>query len=89
MICPAFFSCELLNMHLMFHGEICGDFMSVTWTYNIKEVDDSIRPVLRIRDGLSRIRIRPLLHPGSGSRIRGVKKHRIPDPSVHKNRDEK
>jgi hypothetical protein len=28
----------------------------------------------------SRIRIRPLLHPGSGSRIRGVKKHRIPDP---------
>jgi hypothetical protein len=26
----------------------------------------------------SRIRIRPLLHPGS--RIRGVKKHRIPDP---------
>jgi hypothetical protein len=33
--------------------------------------------VLRIRDVLSRIRIRPLLHPGS--RIRGVKKHRIPD----------
>jgi hypothetical protein len=33
--------------------------------------------VLRIRDVLSRIRIRPLLHPGSGSRIRGVKKHRI------------
>jgi hypothetical protein len=29
----------------------------------------------------SRIRIRPLLHPGSGSRIRGVKKHRIPDPT--------
>jgi hypothetical protein len=36
--------------------------------------------VLRIRDVSSRIRIRPLLHPGSGSRIRGVKKHRIPDP---------
>jgi hypothetical protein len=36
--------------------------------------------VLRIRDVLSRIRIRPLLHPGSGSRIWGVKKHRIPDP---------
>jgi hypothetical protein len=30
-----------------------------------------------------------LLHPGSGSRIRGVKKHRIPDPTVLKNRDEK
>jgi hypothetical protein len=29
----------------------------------------------------TRIQIRPLLHPGSGSRIRGVKKHRIPDPS--------
>jgi hypothetical protein len=27
----------------------------------------------------SRIRIRPLLHPGS--QIRGVKKHRIPDPT--------
>jgi hypothetical protein len=26
-------------------------------------------------------RIRTLLHPGSGSRIRGVKKHRIPDPT--------
>jgi hypothetical protein len=52
----------------------------------------------------SRIRIRPLLHPESGSRIRGVKKHRIPDPgsrirgvkkhripdpTVHKNRNEK
>jgi hypothetical protein len=37
--------------------------------------------VWRIRDTLSRIRIRPLLHPGSGSRIRGVKKHRIPDPT--------
>jgi hypothetical protein len=34
-------------------------------------------PVLRIRDVLSRIQIRPLLHPGSGSRIRGVKKYRI------------
>jgi hypothetical protein len=45
--------------------------------------------VLRIRDGFPRIRIRPLLHPGSGYRIRGVKKHRIPDPTVHKNRDEK
>jgi hypothetical protein len=33
--------------------------------------------LLRIRDVLSRIRIRPLLHLGFGSRIRGVKKHRI------------
>jgi hypothetical protein len=39
------------------------------------------RSVLWIRDVLSRIRIRPLLHPGSGSRILGVKKHRIPDPT--------
>jgi hypothetical protein len=38
---------------------------------------DSLPAVLRIRDVLSRIR--PLLHPGSG--IRGVKKHRIPDPT--------
>jgi hypothetical protein len=35
----------------------------------------------RIRDVLSRIRIRPLLQPGSGSPIWGVKKHRIPDPT--------
>jgi hypothetical protein len=45
-----------------------------------------IRPLfykfcLLIPDPGSRIRIRPLLHPGSGSRIRGVKKHRIPDPT--------
>jgi hypothetical protein len=33
--------------------------------------------VLRIRDVLFQIRIRPSLHPGSGSRIRGIKKHRI------------
>jgi hypothetical protein len=38
---------------------------------------ESLCAVLRIRDVLSRIR--PLLHPGS--RIRGVKKHRIPDPT--------
>jgi hypothetical protein len=38
----------------------------------------AVSPVLRIRDVLSRIRIRPLLHPGSGSRIRGGKK--APDP---------
>jgi hypothetical protein len=37
--------------------------------------------VLRIRDVLSRIQIQPLLHPGSRSQIRGVKKHRIPDPT--------
>jgi hypothetical protein len=33
----------------------------------------------------SRIRIRPLLNPGSGSRIRGVKKHQIPDPDRIRN----
>jgi hypothetical protein len=36
-------------------------------------------PVLRILDVLSRIRIPNFFDPGSGSRIRGVKKHRIPD----------
>jgi hypothetical protein len=36
--------------------------------------------VLRIRDVLSRIRIPNFFfYPGSGSRIRGVKKNRIPD----------
>jgi hypothetical protein len=44
-------------------------------------------PVLRIRDGLSRIPDpNPTIAP---SRIRGVKKHRIPDLTVHTNRDEK
>jgi hypothetical protein len=51
--------------------------------------------VLRIRDVLSRIRIRPLLHPGSGGKKAldpgsdhcyipdpGVKKHRIPDSTI-------
>jgi hypothetical protein len=49
---------------------------------------ETAKAVLRIQDGLSQIPIRPLLHPGSGSWIRGVKKHRIPDPTVHKNRNE-
>jgi hypothetical protein len=40
-----------------------------------------IPAVLRIRVVLSQIRIWLLLHSGSGSRIRGVKKHRIPDPT--------
>jgi hypothetical protein len=39
---------------------------------------NNFEAVLRIRDVLSRIR--QLLHPGS--RIRGVKKHRIPDPDT-------
>jgi hypothetical protein len=44
-----------------------------------QSINQYFKPVLRIRDVLSRIRIRPFLHPGS--RIRGVKKHRIPDPT--------
>jgi hypothetical protein len=45
--------------------------------------------VLRIRDVLSRIRIPKFFIPDPGLRILGVKKHRIPDPTVHKKRDEK
>jgi serine/threonine protein kinase len=44
---------------------------------NFLLVGCQLKAVLRIRDVLSRIRL--LLHPRS--RIRGVKKHRIPDPT--------
>jgi hypothetical protein len=33
-----------------------------------------------IRDLVSEIRYPEKIHPGSGSRTQGVKKHRIPDP---------
>jgi hypothetical protein len=38
------------------------------------------KPVLRIRDVLSRIRIRPLLHPGSRIRIPDPGDKKAPDP---------
>jgi hypothetical protein len=60
-----FFHCSISIRKMRRHLPLCP-----LYTY---------RSVLQIRDVLSRIRIRPLLHPGSGSRIRGVKKHRIPD----------
>jgi hypothetical protein len=51
------------------------------YRYRYWEKTVPVPAVLRIRDDLSRIRIRPLLHPGSESRIRRVKKHRIADPT--------
>jgi hypothetical protein len=57
--------------------------------YHFERYTDTVIPVVRIRDVLSRIPKFFIPDPDPGYPDPGGKKHRIPDPTAHKKRDEK